>query len=82
MVTSVTSLTHSGLGDFLVQRFSAVIMTAYTLCVVGFFLAHPDITHLQLLGYFGSLPMILFSTLLVLATAAHAWIGMWTIGTD
>jgi len=26
--------------------------------------------------------MKVFSTLAVLATAAHAWIGMWTVGTD
>ena len=82
MVTSVSSLTHSGVGDFLIQRLSAVVMTVYTLCVVGFFLTHPPMTHLTLVGYFGSLPMVLFSTLLVLSTAAHAWIGMWTIGTD
>jgi succinate dehydrogenase / fumarate reductase membrane anchor subunit len=57
-------------------------MTGYTLCVVGFFLTHPQMTHLTLVGYFGSLSMVLFSTLLVFSTAAHAWIGMWTIGTD
>jgi succinate dehydrogenase / fumarate reductase membrane anchor subunit len=28
------------------------------------------------------MPMKMFSTLAVLATAAHAWIGMWTVGTD
>ena len=26
--------------------------------------------------------MRMFSTLAMLATAAHAWIGMWTVGTD
>jgi len=82
MVTNVTSLTRSGLSDFLVQRVTAVILTIYTLCVVGFFLANPGMTHELLRGYFASMPMVLFSTLMVLSTAAHAWIGMWTIGTD
>ena len=82
MVTNVTSLTGNGLSDFLLQRVSAVIMALYTLCVFGFFLANPEVTHAQLTGYFGSTPMLLFSTLMVLATAAHAWIGMWTVGTD
>ena len=36
MVTSATSLTRSGLSDFVVQRVSAVILALYTLCVVGF----------------------------------------------
>lgn len=81
-VTNVTSLTRSGLSDFVIQRVSAVVMAVYALCVLGFFVANPDMTHARLVGYFGSTPMVLFSTLTVLATAAHAWIGMWTVGTD
>ena len=34
-VTNVTSLTRSGLSDFVIQRVSAVIMAVYTLCVLG-----------------------------------------------
>jgi len=78
-VTNVTSLTRSGLSDFVIQRVSAVVMAVYTLCVFGFFVANPGMTHDQLVGYFASVPMVLFSTLTVLATAAHAWIGMWTV---
>ena len=78
MVTNVTSLTRSGLSDFVVQRVSAVIIGLYTLCVLGFFLIYPDVTRDQLLAYLGGMPMKVFSTVTVLATAAHAWIGMWT----
>jgi succinate dehydrogenase / fumarate reductase, membrane anchor subunit len=81
-VTNVTSFTRSGLGDFVVQRVTAVIIALYAFCVLGFFLATPDLTHQALVGYFGHPAMRLFSTLAVLATAAHAWIGMWTVGTD
>jgi succinate dehydrogenase / fumarate reductase membrane anchor subunit len=81
-VTNVTSLTRSGLSDFVVQRVTAVILAAYTLCVLGYFLTEPQIGHAALVAYFGSFGMKLFSTLAVLATAAHAWIGMWTVGTD
>lgn len=82
VVTNVTSLTRSGLADFLVQRVTAVIIALYAMCVFGFFLVNPDMSHGELIGYFGSTPMKLFSTVTVLATVAHAWIGMWTIGTD
>ncbi len=82
MVTNVTSLTRSGLSDFVVQRVTAVIISLYTLCVLGFFVVTPGVTHSQLVGYFGSTSMQMFSTLAILSTAAHAWIGMWTIGTD
>ena len=68
MVGSITSLTGNGLADFVVQRVSAVVMTLYTLCVVGFFLANPDMDFETLRTYFASVPMVLFSTLMVLST--------------
>jgi succinate dehydrogenase / fumarate reductase, membrane anchor subunit len=81
-VTNVTSLTRSGLGDYVVQRVTAVIIALYALCVLGFFIAIGEVSHAALVGYFGNPIMRLFNTLAVLATAAHAWIGMWTVGTD
>lgn len=82
VVTNVTSFGRSGLSDFVIQRVSAVIIAVYVLCIVSFFLANPNVSFEALSGFFSSLPMKMFSTLAVLATAAHAWIGMWTIGTD
>ena len=82
MVTNVTSLTRSGLADFVVQRVSAVIMGLYTVCVLGFFAVTPDVDHTVLRGYFGSFAMQTFTTLAIISTAAHAWIGLWTVGTD
>lgn len=81
-VTNVTSLTRSGLADFVVQRVSAVVLALYTVCILGFFVVTPEVSHAALVEYFGGIVMKLFSTLAVLATAAHAWIGMWTVGTD
>jgi succinate dehydrogenase / fumarate reductase membrane anchor subunit len=81
MVTQVLSLTRSGLADFVVQRITAVVLGAYTFCVLGFFLSVP-VTYQALADYFWSMPMQIFSTLASLSIAAHAWIGMWTIGTD
>ena len=82
MVTSVTSFGRSGLSDWVLQRISAVVLAAYTLCVLGFFVTVDDLDHARLVGFFGSLPLKLFTTLAVLSLAAHAWIGMWTVGTD
>jgi succinate dehydrogenase / fumarate reductase membrane anchor subunit len=82
MVTNVTSLTRSGVADFLIQRLTAVVLTLYALCVGGFFLVNDSVSHRTLVEYFSSTPMLLFSTLAVLSTAAHAWIGVWTVGTD
>ena len=81
MVTSVTSFGRSGLADFVLQRVSAVVLAAYGLCVIGFFISQP-VTHAALTRFFGGLPMRAFTTLALAALAVHAWIGMWTVGTD
>lgn len=82
MVSSATSLTRSGLSDFIVQRVSAVILALYTLCIVGFVLVTPEFDYGTWLEFHSRDSMRLFGTLSVLALAAHAWIGMWTVGTD
>ena len=81
MVTQVLSLTRSGLTDFVVQRLTAVILGAYSLFLLGFFLGD-NVTHAGLVAFFWSPTMQIFSTLAILSIAAHGWIGMWTIGTD
>lgn len=81
-MTQVASLSRSGLADFLVQRVSAVLLLLYAACVLGWFLVSEEISHAALTAWFGSAPMRLFSILAVLATAAHGWVGMWTVGTD
>jgi succinate dehydrogenase / fumarate reductase, membrane anchor subunit len=82
MVKSIMSLSRSGTTDFVIQRISAVIIALYALCVLGFLLVTEELSHAVLVSYFTGLPMQIFSTLAVLAVAAHAWIGMWTVGTD
>lgn len=82
MVTSVTNLSRSGLSDWIIQRFSAVILAAYTLCILGSFLAHPDMDYQTWRGIFESNVMRSFSLITLAALCAHAWIGMWTITTD
>jgi len=82
MVTNATSLTRSGLSDWLLQRVSAVVIAGYALCVGGFLLLHPALTYTEWVEYFAAPAMQLFSTLTIVLTAAHAWIGMWTVATD
>lgn len=80
MVTQILSLSRSGLTDFVLQRVSAVILAVYAISLTVFFLG--DVSHAALTEFFWSSPMQVFSTLAILSTVAHAWIGMWTIGTD
>ena len=66
MVTQVLNLTRSGLSDYVVQRATAVILTIYTVWVLGFFLLTPEMTYTILVGFFSSAPMQIASTLAVL----------------
>ncbi len=82
MVTNVSNLGRSGLFDWLVQRFSAVILAAYSFFILGSFILNPDMNYAQWSAIFDSTSMRIFSVITLIALCAHAWIGMWTISTD
>jgi succinate dehydrogenase / fumarate reductase, membrane anchor subunit len=82
MVASATNFSRSGLSDWLLQRFSAIILAAYALCILGTFSVYPDMDYQQWHAIFDSNAIRLFSLITLLALCGHAWIGMWTVGTD
>ncbi len=80
MVKSVTSFGRSGLSDWLLQRVSGVILLAYALCLGGTLVI--GVNYAQWQAMFASTGMRVFTLLAILSLAAHAWIGMWAVGTD
>lgn len=82
MVTQVTSMSRNGVSDWIIQRVSAIVLAAYTLCVLGFVIMNPDLDHAAWSAYFNHSAMKIFTMLAIVATCAHAWIGMWTVGSD
>ena len=82
MVTQVTSLSRNGVSDWVIQRVSALVLATYTLWVFGFVVLNPGMDFATWSGLFNNTGMQVFTMLAVLSTAAHAWIGMWTIGSD
>lgn len=82
MVTNVTNLSRSGLYDWMAQRVSAVVLAIYTLFLLGYLIANPDLTYEQWHGLFSQNWMRIFSLLTLVALSVHAWVGMWTISTD
>lgn len=82
MVTNVTNLGRSGLYDWIIQRFSAIILAAYSLCILASFIMNPDMDYEKWNSIFQSNAMRIFSMITLFALCAHAWIGMWTISTD
>ena len=82
MVTSITSLSRSGLYDWMLQRLSALVLGIYSIFIFGYILCHPDIGYHEWRGLFANLLMKIFTLLFLLSLMAHAWVGMWTIATD
>ena len=81
MVTNVTSLSRTGLADWVVQRISAVVLASYTLFLLGWLVCNPfDYNHWHAL--FEQTWLRIFSLLALLALGGHAWVGVWTIVGD
>lgn len=81
-VLSSTNLTRSGVSDWLVQRVSALVMLAYVIFLLGFYLGHATIDYATWHGLFSCLYMRIFSLLTLLSLLGHAWVGIWTVLTD
>jgi len=82
MLRTVTNLGRSGLQDWLIQRISAVILAAYTIIIVTFWLCNLGCDAVAWQGFFSSIYMKIATLLALIALIAHAWIGIWTITTD
>lgn len=82
MVTQVTSFSRNGVADWIVQRVTAYVLAAYTVVLVGYVLLSGNLTYADWQMLFSQTWMQIFTLLALLSTCAHAWVGMWTIGTD
>ena len=82
MVTSVTSLGRNGLYDWLIQRVTAVVISLYTIFLLGWLVANSGFDYLTWKAFMGSLCMQIANTLVLFSIAAHAWVGLWTVTTD
>lgn len=80
-IKSATSLTRSGVSDWIVQRLSAVVLAIYSTFLLGYF-AFFDVDFDSWQALMVNPVMIASTIFALLALAAHAWIGLWTISTD
>jgi succinate dehydrogenase / fumarate reductase, membrane anchor subunit len=82
MVGIATSLGRNGVHDWIIQRVTAVILAIYAIFVLYFFVSTPDVSHAQLIQFFGQPVVKWLSISSLFAVCFHAWIGMWIISTD
>ena len=81
-VTSIASLGRNGLYDWVVQRISAVVLSAYFVFLFVYLVINPDLTYEQWVDLFSCRWMQVFSTITLIMLLAHVWIGLWGIFTD
>lgn len=76
------SLTGNGLRDWLVQRFSSLIIAAYFIVLSIFFLKHTHLNYDIFHHLFVSTWMQIFTFITLISLFLHAWVGVWTVVTD
>ena len=82
MVNNVATLGRNGVHDFILIRATALIMAAYSIFMLGFFICNPEVTFELWQGLFANLAMKVFTILTIIAVLFHAWIGIWQVLTD
>ena len=82
MVSQVTSLSRSGVSDWLIQRVTAIVIALYTLVLLGLILMTDNMSFTDWHGLFSSTWMQVFTLLALISICAHAWVGVWTVGSD
>lgn len=81
-LTADMSLTGNGLRDWLVQRFTSIIIVVYFFTIIGFFYLNSNVDYATLRSFFASMRMQIFSLIFLLSLILHAWVGIWTVVTD
>lgn len=82
MVAKISSFGKNGVHDFVLLRATAIILTLYTIYIIGFAAFGPDITYASWTSFFGSTGTKVFTMLALASILIHAWIGMWQVLTD
>lgn len=82
MVKNISSVGRNGIHDFILIRATAIIMTLYTLYMVGFFTFSGDISYADWTTFFGGTFTKVFTMLALSCVLIHGWIGLWQVLTD
>ncbi len=82
MVKVVTSLGSTGLADWIVQRFTAILIALYVIFMVVYFFIHPNPTYSEWSTLFSNNWMRTCTFVVFLSIIMHAWVGLWIVSTD
>ena len=71
-----------GLGEWLLQRMTAVYVAVYLVFQLGYFLAYPPADYAAWWAYWSGMAQRMAAGLFILSVAIHAWTGMRSIFMD
>lgn len=82
MIDNVTSLSRTGVRDWLIQRVSAVVLGLFLIFLLAYFAANPQLDYDSWKALFAHTWMRVFAVLALLSLLLHSWVGIWTVFTD
>ncbi|MDP5130048.1 MAG: succinate dehydrogenase, hydrophobic membrane anchor protein [Paraglaciecola sp.] len=82
MVTSQASLKRDGVQDYVTIRATAIIMTAFSLFMLWYFVTTPQVTFESWNGLFSNIAMKVFTFATLVSIMLHVRIGLWQVLTD
>lgn len=82
MDVNQAAIKRNGIQDFVSLRATGVILTAYALCIMGFFVTADQVTYHIWKEVFSGMGMKIFTMLALCCVSIHARIGMWQVATD
>lgn len=82
MVDNVTSLSRSGLSDWVIQRVTAIVLGLYIIFLFGYFVMHPQLDFTTWKALFSCNVFRIISFLAFFSLVLHTWVGIWTVLTD
>ena len=82
MVLNQATLKRDGVQDFVSLRTTALIISAYAIFIIGYFLATPEVTFEAWTGLFSNLAMKGFTLITLVCIMVHTRIGLWQVLTD
>ncbi|MCG7564188.1 succinate dehydrogenase, hydrophobic membrane anchor protein [Pseudoalteromonas sp. McH1-42] len=82
MVLNQATLKRDGVQDYVSLRTTALIILAYSVFIVGYFLLTPEISYEAWTGLFSNLAVKAATFITLVCIMAHTRIGLWQVLTD
>ncbi|MGO2128386.1 MAG: succinate dehydrogenase, hydrophobic membrane anchor protein [Pseudoalteromonas prydzensis] len=82
MVLNQATLKRDGIQDYVSLRTTALVITAYAIFIIGYFLCTPEVTFEAWQSLFSNLAMKGFTLITLVCIMVHTRIGLWQVLTD